>query len=491
METPRPWDAVIIGAGIGGLSAGILLSRLGLRVAIVEKNQLPGGLMRGYRRGGQDCPVGVHYVGAFGEGEPLRRICDLLGVTEGMALREMGRGGPIDRYLFDDFSFDLPTGIDAFAAALRQACPGDATAIAIIEGNLRALAVLQNGFAFLAPAPPLLDQSFFTALGAYLAKLGCSPRLKSVLGVAARWMGLTEGDCPVFYHHLALASYLLSAWRPAKDGVEMAETFAARFTALGGELFCGDAVRDIRLAGGAVAGVTLASGRQLDAPSVVAAIHPKPLLAMLPEGTVKPRHVRHVAELAETEGLFSIVATLSTWSHPPLPYNVFRLHADGAGTIREGVFYQLRTGRAGKTLLTVITDSPYADWQPWEATTTGRRGADYEAQKARRAEGLLKGAARLFGPLNGVEVLDAYTPLSLRDWVNSPEGAPYGLQRSMRQLPLVSSLHRVAPPGLVFAGQNALAPGILGTLMGSLQAVRQMIPPERFAAEVYRPLLGL
>lgn len=489
MGTSRPLEAVVIGAGIGGLSAGILLAGLGLAVAIVEKNPLPGGLMRGYRRRGQECPVGVHYVGAFGEGEPLRRICDLLGVTEGMSLRRMGRGGPIDRYLFDDFVFDLPEGIDAFTAALREACPGDAAAVAAIGTRLRALALLQNGFAFLSPAPPLLDPDFFTPLGDYLARLGCSPRLKGILGVAASWMGMSGELCPVFYHHLALASYLQSAWRPARDGVEMAETFADRFTALGGELICGDAVQEVRLAGGAVAGVTLASGRRLAATRVVAAIHPKPLLALLPEGAVKPRHLRHVAELAETGGVFSVAAALETWSHPPLPYNVFRLHTDGSGAIRDGVFYQLRRGRAGKTLLTAITTSPYADWLPWEATTTGRRGPAYAAQKARRAEALLAGAGRLFGPLGGAEILDAYTPLSLRDWVNSPEGAPYGIQRSMRQLPLLSSLHRLAPAGLVFAGQNALAPGILGTLMGSLQAVRQIVPPERFAAEVGKPLL--
>jgi all-trans-retinol 13,14-reductase len=125
MESKRPYDALIIGAGIGGLSAGITLSLLGFRVAVIEKNPLPGGMMRGYRRGGMDCPVGVHYFGSFGEGEPLRRICDFLGVTGRMAVERMGQGGPIDRYLFDDFTFDLPEGVDAFAASLRRAFPED------------------------------------------------------------------------------------------------------------------------------------------------------------------------------------------------------------------------------------------------------------------------------------------------------------------------------------------------------------------------------
>ena len=240
MESERPYDALIIGAGIGGLSAGIILSLLRLRVAVIEKNPLPGGLMRGYRREGMDCPVGVHYFGSFGEGEPLRRICDYLGVTERMAVERMGRGGPIDRYLFDDFTFDLPEGLDAFAASLRQAFPEDRQPIAQIVDNLRAIADVQNSFAFFSPTPPLLDANLYAPLDAYLAGMNCSPGLRSVLGVAARWMGMSESECPVFYHHFALASYLLSSWRLRGSGSDLAEAFVSRFEELGGTLICGD-----------------------------------------------------------------------------------------------------------------------------------------------------------------------------------------------------------------------------------------------------------
>ena len=49
---------------------------------------------------------------------------DFLGLTDRMAVERMGRDGPIDRYLFDDFTFDLPEGFDAFAYALEQRFPG-------------------------------------------------------------------------------------------------------------------------------------------------------------------------------------------------------------------------------------------------------------------------------------------------------------------------------------------------------------------------------
>jgi all-trans-retinol 13,14-reductase len=489
MESKRPYDALIIGAGIGGLSAGIILSLLRFRVAVIEKNPLPGGMMRGYRREGMDCPVGVHYFGSFGEGEPLRGVCDYLGVSERMTVERMGRGGPIDRYLFDDFTFDLPEGLDAFAASLAQAFPDDRQSIAQIVDSLRVISAAQNSFAFFSPAPPPLDGKLSVPLSAYLAGMNCSPGLRSVLGVAARWMGMSESECPTFYHHFALASYLLSSWRLAGPGSDLAEAFVSRFEELGGALVCGDPVTAILAEGAAIGGVRLASGRVVDGSRIVAAIHPKKVIAMLPEGSVKPRHARLVGELAETEGLFALSAELDAAARPALPYNLFRLHADREGTVADGVFYQLREGRAGKNLLVIITKSPYSEWSRWGETTTGARGAAYVEEKAGRAGRLLKEAEEVLGPLAGARVLDAYTPLSLRDWVGSPNGAPYGIMRSMRQLPALSALHRLMPAGLSFAGQNALSPGILGTLLGSLQAAGHVIGPGRFASEVFAPLM--
>ena len=130
-------NIVIIGSGIGGLSAGIILSLLNFRVTVVEKNPLPGGLMRSYRRSGFDCPVGVHYVGALGEKEPLGKMFHVLGIPVDELFTPMGQEGIIDRYIFDDLIFDLPTSIDALEKNLRNTFPEDTAALNIIMKNLR------------------------------------------------------------------------------------------------------------------------------------------------------------------------------------------------------------------------------------------------------------------------------------------------------------------------------------------------------------------
>ena len=86
-------DVVIIGSGLGGLTSAILLGEQGLKATIIERNPLPGGLLRSYTRQGVDCAVGLHYFGPAGEGELLRQMFDILGVTDKLKLRRLGTGG--------------------------------------------------------------------------------------------------------------------------------------------------------------------------------------------------------------------------------------------------------------------------------------------------------------------------------------------------------------------------------------------------------------
>ena len=211
---------------------------------------------------------------------------------------------------------------------------------------------------------------------------------------------------------------------------------------------------------------------------------------MLPEEAVKPRQARRIRSLVETEGLFAANVAVDARTHPALPHNIYRLHTDRKGWISDGVFYQLRAGREGQSHLMMITQSPFSEWLRWEDTTTGRRGEDYQKEKIRRTEGLLGKAEEIFGSLADGKIIDAYTPLTLRDWVNSPDGSPYGIMRSVRQLPVAAALHRAPLGGLFFAGQNALAPGILGTVLGSFQAVRQIMGHESFDRKVFAELFA-
>jgi phytoene dehydrogenase-like protein len=483
-------NIVVIGAGVGGLSAGILLARLGFRVTLVEKNREPGGLMRSYSRGGIDCPVGVHYVGALGDSEPLGKMFRILGINVTDLFYRMRNEGVIDRYIFDDFVFDLPVGLDAYEKNLRQACPADSAALDALMKNLRAIAgTMTTSSFFLNAGDPFQNMDHFRPMGEMFDDLCVSPRLRALLAVPCQLIGVELDDCPVIFHHMVVAGYLFSSWRLKDGGSRMADVFADRFADLGGRLLLNAAVRQIHVTDGKVTGIDLAAGDHLPADAVVAAIHPKTLLGLLDKTALRANLRERISGLEETDGVLAVQASVDAEAHAEIDYNIYRLHHDERGLIQDGVFYQIRRGNDQQTnLLSIITRSLYRDWSPWENTSTGKRGAAYEQKKQALAVALLKKAAEIFGPLKNLRILDVFTPLTLRDYVNCPEGSCYGVLRSSRQLLKIASLNNLPVGGLYPAGQNALAPGVLGGVLGSFNAARQMVGNDRFARE-FRSLL--
>ena len=483
-------NIVVIGAGAGGLSAGILLSLLDYRVTIVEKNRAPGGLMRSYARRGIDCPVGVHYVGGLSPSEPLGKMFDVLGIDVADLFYRMGDNGVIDRYIFDDFVFDLPAGIDEYEKRLRAACPADAGALDVIMKNLRRIAgQMKEPSFFFKQGDPFQNLDHFRPMGELLNDLAVSPRLRAILAVPCQLIGVELADCPVIFHHMVAAGYLFSSWRLKDSGARMADVFASRFAELGGRLMLNQSVRKINLEKGSVASISLDTGEDLPADAAVAAIHPKTILGLLPESALRASLRQRILALEETEGVIGVQASVDAAAHAAIHHNIYRLHHNADGFIEDGVFYQIRRGNDQQSnLLSIITRSRYSDWRRWEKTLTGKRGVAYNEQKLAMACSLLKKAEAIFGPLQNLQILDVFTPLTLRDWVNCPEGSCYGVLRSAGQLLKIASLNNLPIRGLCLAGQNAMAPGLLGSILGSFNAVRQLIGDGRFVGEFRRQL---
>ncbi len=483
--------ALVIGSGIGGLSTAIILAGLGFDVTVIEKNRRPGGMLRSYVRQGVHCNVGVHYMGALGPGQVLRRCFDYLGIARRLPLIRMGVDGPVDRYHFNDpaldiHTFDLPGGFEAYEENLMTAFPGQKSRIKPLMAMLQRSAEHLDRLDFLYSDQPTdfwIDQS--EPLGAVFDQLGCSPGLRAVFGMPSVLIGVAPAVCPQFYHTVALASYLYSAWRLEDHGAHMADVCAERLAELGGKLRTAEPVKHIRSAGGRVKGVTLASGEQLDAPIVVAAVHPKAAVGLLDPDSVKASYRRRIMGLTDTAGMVAVHALVPAAEHPAVGHNVFSIDTEPDGAIRDLVYLQLRpSGKPGHNLLTLLTSGHEPVWQAWRNTCSGRRGPHYLTAKHEVARRLIARIEKRTGPFKALRIIDIYTPLTIRDWVGSPNGSAYGIMRSTGQMLSAAMLNRTALGGLFMAGQSALAPGILGTILGSLATVQFIVGSERFRREV-------
>jgi all-trans-retinol 13,14-reductase len=245
-------------------------------------------------------------------------------------------------------------------------------------------------------------------------------------------------------------------------------------------VLCGDAAEKIIVEQKRVSGVGLCSGETIPCDKLVAAIHPKLVLAMLPEETLPRDYRMGLLALPETSGAVVVHTLLPCHRHPPPGFNIFRIRHDKAMHV-DGVFLQLRESHVpGYSHLTLIGGSSYRDWQRWHHTRSGARGPGYVAAKEEAAARMLEVAATVLGPLDGRLPVDISTPLTLRDWAASPQGSLYGLERSVPSDLRYTVLTRMPVRSMVLVGQNAIAPGLLGVTFGVLRGVGEVVGRAKF-----------
>lgn len=65
------YDYIIIGGGMGGLSAGNFLAKYNKKVLILEKHNIPGGLITSFKRKGVQFNLGIESLYELKEGQTI------------------------------------------------------------------------------------------------------------------------------------------------------------------------------------------------------------------------------------------------------------------------------------------------------------------------------------------------------------------------------------------------------------------------------------
>jgi len=76
------YDVIIIGAGLGGLTAGAKLAKEGKSVLLLEQHDRPGGCATTFKRKDFTMEVGLHEMDGLHPGDMKNRIFADLGISE-------------------------------------------------------------------------------------------------------------------------------------------------------------------------------------------------------------------------------------------------------------------------------------------------------------------------------------------------------------------------------------------------------------------------
>ncbi len=76
------YDAIVIGGGLGGLTAGAKLAKEGKKVLLIEQHSVPGGLATTFKRKDYKMEVGLHFMDGLDSNDLKKKIFDDLNVFE-------------------------------------------------------------------------------------------------------------------------------------------------------------------------------------------------------------------------------------------------------------------------------------------------------------------------------------------------------------------------------------------------------------------------
>jgi prolycopene isomerase len=304
------YDVVVIGGGIGGLTAGAFLAQAGKQVLVVEQQERAGGFAREFQHGSYNINPALHLIMGGGPAGPAGR-----GLIDA-ALRQLGvqdqceftAVDPFFRIQFPDFQMEVPTGRDAYLEAHRRLFPEEARGF----GDLVSLcSQVYQEFVRLPMVPRWRDWAFMpvrfprhvryanATLGSVVNRYLSSPRLRAAYAILWPYVGLPPSRVSFLMWATMMASYIEEGAFYCHGGFQgLADALAQGVAHHGGELIVGMRATRIRAADSRVQGVSLDNGQQIDAPVVISNVDARMTFQHLLEpGQVPLRSLRKLGRL--------------------------------------------------------------------------------------------------------------------------------------------------------------------------------------------------
>lgn len=269
---------IVIGAGLGGLSAACRLARDGNDVTVIERNPVPGGKVNQVSEQGYHFDTGASLVTMKHVFEELFEYCghDIADHLDFVPL------DPICRYFWKDGAvLDTSSDLERTEEGLRRISKRDAGRFrGFLEDSRRKYEISERTFLsrslndlprLLTPRniPDLFRISSLSTLSTHTARHFESRKIRQLFNRYATYNGSSPYRTPATFALIPWVEFGLGAWYPKGGIYEIPREIESLARKSGAALRYGSPVDEILVDGGRAAGVRVA-GEVLEADAVVA-----------------------------------------------------------------------------------------------------------------------------------------------------------------------------------------------------------------------------
>ena len=261
---------VIVGAGPGGLCAGMLLSHRGFKVSIFDKHAEVGGRNRAIRMNGFSFDTGPTFLLMKGVLDEMFELCDRRS-EDYLKFQPLN---PMYRLLYDDREISVFSDRDNMRAELNrvfdEGCEGyqrfmDQERLRfnrLYPCITRDYSSWTSFFSFdLLKALPWLafPKSVFNNLGQYFQQ----EKLRLAFCFQSKYLGMSPWECPALFTMLPYLEHEYGIYHVAGGLNQISAAMAKVIEENGGEIHLNSEIESLLVEQGAIKGVKLHNGQEV------------------------------------------------------------------------------------------------------------------------------------------------------------------------------------------------------------------------------------